>query len=67
MTNHIIATPEDEDFYTMCVIEYMTVADLAGIQNDEGFEAHAFEETQKIARKLWELEVKRLHDRQDKR
>ena len=65
MTNHIIATAEDEDFYTMCVIEYMTYADLAGIQNDEEFEGHAFEETQKIARKLWELRVKRLHDRQD--
>ena len=50
----------DEEFDTMRVIEYMAYADLTAIQDQEEFEDFAFEETQKIARKLWDLRKDRV-------
>ena len=50
----------EEEFDTMRVIEYMAYADLTAIQDKEEFEDYVFEETQKIAIKLWDLKKERL-------
>lgn len=52
----------DDEFDTMRVIEYMVFANLKAIQDEEEFEDYAFEETQKIAQKLWQRRKK--NDRQ---
>ena len=44
----------DDEFDTMCVVEYMAYANLKAIQDKELFEDYLFEETQKIAQRLWE-------------
>ncbi len=53
----------DEEFDNMCVIEYMVFAKLKAIQDKEEFQDYAFEETQKLAKKVWERRLK--NDRQD--
>jgi N-acetyl-beta-hexosaminidase len=52
----------DDEFDTMCVIEYMVFANLKAIQNEEEFEDYIFEETQRIARRVWQRRKK--NDRQ---
>ena len=53
----------DDEFDTMRVIEYMAFANLKAIQDEEEFEDYAFEETQKIARRVWDRRKK--YDRQN--